>query len=104
MARRLPAWYVVASTNDRVCPAAETDQLCAELQRLGARCECAAPRPAYEQVSAAESPNPHPTLTLSRYQRQKLGAHGFGLTPKWTEPCGSWLRRELGREPSIEPG
>jgi acetyl esterase/lipase len=47
-ARRLPAWYVVASSNDRVCPVEETDQLCAELQRLGARCECAAPRPAYD--------------------------------------------------------
>ena len=66
-----PAWYVVASTNDRICPADEIDEIVAELQRRGVRCT---------------------------YQRQKLGAHGFGVASRWTSPCAEWLRRELQLE------
>jgi len=62
---------VVASTNDRTCPAEQIDDICAELQVLGVQ---------------------------YLYQRQKLGAHGFGVSRKWTTPCGGWLRRRLGLE------
>ena len=74
LAPALPAWYVVASTNDRICPAEDIDEICAELRALGARCE---------------------------YQRQKLGAHGFGVAAKWSVPCGRWLRKELGLDFSL---
>lgn len=30
------------------------------------------------------------------YDRRKLGAHGFGVTPKWTAPCAAWLQEHLG--------
>ena len=30
-----PAWYIVASTNDRVCPVSDTDLLVEELRRIG---------------------------------------------------------------------
>ena len=64
-----PAAYVVASTNDRIVPPeAHADPLVAGLQACGVRCE---------------------------YQRQRLGSHGFGVTRRWTQPCGAWLQREL---------
>ena len=67
----LPACYVVASTVDRVCPPnTHADVLVAELNQLGAR-----------------------TVV---YQRQRLGAHGFGCVRKWTAKCAVWLRAELG--------
>lgn len=65
----LPVVYVVASTNDRVCaPGEHGDLVVGELEVCGLRCT---------------------------YQRQKLGSHGFGVTRKWTSPCGAWLREQL---------
>ena len=28
----------------------------------------------------------------TEYDRRRLGAHGFGVSRKWTEPCGVWLK------------
>lgn len=65
----LPPFYIVSSTNDRVCPPIDhADRVVAALHELGARIE---------------------------YQRQRLGAHGFGVIPKWTKKCAAWLRIEL---------
>ena len=68
-AHQLPAFYVVASTVDRVCPPREhADLIVAGLTELGA------------------------DVT---YQKQRLGAHGFGCVAKWTHKAAAWLRSEL---------
>ena len=65
-----PAVYVVASTNDRIVPPeTHADPLVDGLRACGVRCT---------------------------YQRQRLGSHGFGVTRRWTQPCATWLQRELG--------
>ncbi|KAK3238385.1 hypothetical protein CYMTET_51596 [Cymbomonas tetramitiformis] len=65
----LPASYVVASTNDQVCPPQlHADVVVEGLTEVGVRVT---------------------------YQRQRLGAHGFGCIPKWTAKCTEWLRAEL---------
>ena len=69
----LPPVYLVSSTNDRVCGAEEHgDRVHAELCTLGVECH---------------------------YQRQKLGAHGFGVVPRWTTPCAAWLLDKLRDSP-----
>ena len=70
---QLPACYVVASTVDRVCPPGEhADLIAAGLTQLGAGVT---------------------------YQKQRLGAHGFGCVAKWTQKAGPWLRSELIGDP-----
>eukprot|EP00927_Polykrikos_kofoidii_P076845 TRINITY_DN73870_c0_g1_i1.p1 TRINITY_DN73870_c0_g1~~TRINITY_DN73870_c0_g1_i1.p1 ORF type:complete len:617 (+),score=78.23 TRINITY_DN73870_c0_g1_i1:375-2225(+) len=65
----VPAYYVVASTNDRLVPPQEhADLVVNELRECGLTCE---------------------------YHRAKLGAHGFGVQRKWTLPASVWLRRQL---------
>ena len=67
--RKLPAVYVVASTNDRICsPREHGDFVVDELKNCGLHCT---------------------------YQRQKLGSHGFGVTRKWALPCCTWLREQV---------
>ena len=66
----LPAVYLVGSTNDRVCsPTDHVDVLADQMKALG--------------------------MDVT-YQRGRLGAHGFGLTPKWGKPAATWIRRHLG--------
>ena len=60
-------------TGCRVCGAEEHgDKVHAELCTLGVECH---------------------------YQRQKLGAHGFGVAPRWTTPCAAWLLDKLRDSP-----
>ena len=64
-----PAVYLVGSTNDRLTPVVENaDVVAVRLRELGSRVV---------------------------YQRSKLGAHGFGLTPKWATPAGAWILSEI---------
>ena len=66
--RARAAFYVVGSTNDKICPPeSNADAIVQGLRELG-----------FEVA----------------YQRGKLGPHGFGLLPEWTAPCEAWIRRE----------
>ena len=75
----LASFYVVASTNDRIVPPEQHADIVVDgLRRAGAATE---------------------------YDRRRLGAHGFGVSRKWTEPCGVWLKRVLqadGPAPDLE--
>mmetsp|Transcript_14561 Transcript_14561/g.31564 ORF Transcript_14561/g.31564 Transcript_14561/m.31564 type:complete len:353 (-) Transcript_14561:226-1284(-) len=63
--------YLVASTNDRMLPPSEhADLLDARFRELGVAC---------------------------KYQRSKLGEHGFGVRKKWTRPCAAFLREACAR-------
>lgn len=88
--RMCRSFYIVGSTNDRICPVAEhADVVVAELQELLS-----------ERAGAGATP------AEVQYQKQKLGAHGFGCVDKWTVPCWEWLRKklEIGYEDSSQDG